>query len=281
MAGSYVDYPGHRMAIDADGSTIVMIDETNAITDVTASAATINDESTGSVGWYTLGQAGTQRVAVIFPELRDLTGYFFAVGGDDGAYVVAWSADTTTGLDGSWTTLSSDAAITAGAVSPGYRNAIISASVSGAKALRVSVTVSDTESDGVRAFHVFGQPTSAGDYLELWDPSLSQRVGAAHFDWGDVPRSSTADVTFRVKNTSGTLTADDIVISTEATSDTTPSVPAQHTISQGGSYAATQDIGSLAPGAVSGTITLRRTTPSDATLGLWALRVKAEAGSWS
>ncbi len=115
----------------------------------------------------------------------------------------------------------------------------------------------------------------------MWNPSTDERVGPAHFDWGDAPRSSSADKTFRIKNLSGTLTANDVSVSLNALTDTTPSVPGQHLISyDGGPFQAQVDIGDLGPGAISDVLTLRRVTPDNAVLSLWSFRIFAAADSW-
>ena len=64
--------------------------------------------------------------------------------------------------------------------------------------------------------------------------------------------------------------------------DGSPSVPGQHTLSfGGGSFLSQVNVGDLAPGAVSGIVTFRRVTPSNAQLGLWSFRVFAESTAWS
>jgi hypothetical protein len=241
----------------------------------------VNDEATGTAQLYPSVTSGTSRMAWIFPELRDVAGYFIA-GTFHGSVVLEWSASTTNGVDGSWTTVTSSATtVAAASTKPGYRT-VQSMSVSGAKAVRISVTTTAAGPGSVAAWHLFGKPTSGGDRLELWHPSLSQRVGGAHFDWGNAPQGSTGDVQFRVKNTSGSLTANTVTVSVEAPTDTSPSVSGQHTLSDNGvTFGATVSLGSLAPGAVSGVLTLRRATPSNAALGLWTFRVKAAAGSWT
>lgn len=131
--------------------------------------------------------------------------------------------------------------------------------------------------------HIYGKPSTGenDDRLELWHPTLDQRVGAAYFDEGNVPRGSTADLPFRLKNRSSTYTANTITVSIEAATDTSPSVPGQHTFSNGGSYAATTSVSSIAPGAISGTLTLRRITPTNAVLSVWVARIKAVPASWT
>jgi hypothetical protein len=137
---------------------------------------------------------------------------------------------------------------------------------------------------GIYFLHLYGEiaPGQNPHRLDLWHPTLDERLTPAYFDWGDVPRSSSADRLFRVKNLSPSQTANDVRVAMETASDTTPSVAAQHTLSYGGgSFLAQVNIGDVAPGAISGPVTLRRITASDATLGLWTFRVFAESTDWS
>jgi hypothetical protein len=124
--------------------------------------------------------------------------------------------------------------------------------------------------------------TTPDDNLVLYDSASDERVGAAYFDFGDVRQTSSADKQFRVHNNSVAQTASTITISCETLTDTTPSVPPQFTFSTDGTtFSATVTIASLAPGATSSALTVRRVTPSNATLSLWWARIVASAGSWA
>jgi hypothetical protein len=277
------------MPYDADGTEVYAVNvDTAEVIQVTNAThiAKMNDE-THDLAWgadtdYDVsgGGANATRCALLFPELRDITAYFWGTSpGPSGN--VQTSTDTTNGYDGTWS--SGTAVVNGGvsSVSPGYRSSITGFTASAVKGIRFPIGYNSADYN-VFTLHLFGKIASGNDnVLELWHPTSAARVGAAHFDWGNVPRGSSADITFRVKNKSATLTANSITVSMETATDTTPSVAGQHTISQGGSYASTQNIGNLAPGALSGVLTLRRTTPSNAALSLWAGRVKAIASSWT
>lgn len=287
MAGNYPDSPGYRMPIDRDGTELVKV-KSGVITSLTgAQKITLNDEGETALAEEIMDATNpTLDLVAVFPELRDLAGYFWdfqtSIGGI-GTYAVSTSVDSTNGIDGTW--VAQGVAVNAnGSVKPLYRSNVISMSVPGIKAIRLRITYSSSYTYAtVKAFHVYGAITAGQnpDRLELWHPTLNQRLGYADLDWGNVPRSSTADKTFRVKNRSATLTANAIVVAMDALTDTTPSVPAQHTLSNGGAFASSQNIGALAAGAISGVLTLRRVTPSDAVLSVWSMRVFAEAGSWT
>lgn len=286
MAGFFPDVPGHRMPYDRDGSAFFSHPEASSVVTEgsVGDAQAMNDESNS--GYTNWGIFPNHRVGVLFPELRDVVGFY--VGRGAGILdTFQWSANTTSGYDGDWTTSHATFASDGPEnfpVSPTYRTNIVAASITGAKAVKFRLHGAEVGVGGwLYAFHLFGS-IAAGqnpDRLRFWHPTLDQEVTGAYFDWGDVPRSSTATRTFRIKNNSATLTGNSIVVGREALTDTAPTVVGQHELSNGGAYATTQNIGALAPGVISSVLTVRRTTPADAALSTWALRLKAEAGSWT
>ena len=278
MAGLYPDVPGIKFQYDVDGSAGFDQGGT-ALSGAQLSA--LNDETQTNVVYW--GNAGAQYVGIIFPELRDLAGWWWQV--PDQGFVSGWavstSADTTNGVDGTWTQRST----TAPSSTMTFRTGINVLAVAGIKAIRVGIA-STTSTNGNRnltALHVYGTipALNSPDRLRIWHPTLDQEMGAAGFDYGDFGRGGTLDRTFRVKNNSSSLTANSIVLSREAPTDTTPSVVAGMTISQGGAFATTQNIGNLAPGAISGVCTLRIASTSSTVLGIWRQRLVATAGSWT
>lgn len=277
MAGSYPDVPGPRMAYDRDGSVVVVHDGNNAPTVVGSNQlAGMNDEAVAG-GDYAF-PSGLSYVVVLFPQLRTLQGYG-ARFGDAGTYILQTSPDTTNGLDGTWTNQASGISNTtfspAGA---SHRNNITALTVSSIKAVRF--LVSGLSGDRIiHGIHLYG-PYVVGqtpDRLAFTD-TVDNLVGGAFFDWGDVPRGSSADKAFKLKNLSSTKTAATILVSVESLTDTTPSVASEHLLSlDGATFAATVTVSALAPGA-SQNLFLRRVTPSNATLSVWDARVVAAAG---
>jgi hypothetical protein len=138
---------------------------------------------------------------------------------------------------------------------------------------------------GAGAFHtihLYGEYAVDVTRLAIWHPTLDEEHSGAYFDWGDVPRGTTSTRQFRVKNLDDALTANSVGVTVEALTDTTPSVPGQHSLSADGStFLPSLNIGALGPGEVSDVLHVMRTTPADADMGLWALRIVALAGSWS
>lgn len=287
MAGYYDDVPGHRMALDRDGTQMFNINSVkSSITQLTdAQVRSANDEASTT---QTYGVSdGTQYIAVIFPELRDITAFFTVArtGNQDGNTIgtaaVESSADTTNGIDGTWATISTPTVPTA--TSTVWRTGIVSASSAGCKALRFRYNGISFSHLFLETIHVYGTLTAGEnpDRLTLWHPTSDERVGAAYFDWGDVGRGSTGDRTFRVKNQSATLSADTITVSVDGLAAPTPSVSGAHTLSNGGAFAATTSAGTLAAGAISDVLTLRRALAANAVLSVWTFRVNAVAASWT
>lgn len=270
MAGTYPDVPNNRIAYDLDG-TIGLYIYGGSSQLSSGTVAALNAENSGA-GINSPFNA-VRYVCLLFPQAMDLTGLFVSYSYTwDGSQ---WSTDTTNGVDGTWTGFS---------FSPGgaYRTSIQSVNLPAAKGIRFGQH--SWSYDGIlNNIHTYGRP-SAGqtlDALQTWHPTLDQRVGGAFFDWGDTPRGSTADRTFRIKNLSDTYTANDVVVSVTSLSDTTPSYAGSFLFSTGGSFTSTVTIPIIYPNGISDPVTVRRVTPSNAVLSLWATRMKAEATSWT
>jgi putative salt-induced outer membrane protein YdiY len=84
-----------------------------------------------------------------------------------------------------------------------------------------------------------------------------------------------------VKNLSASQQANSITVQWIDSTDSSPSFTDQHEINAGSGYAATQNIGNLASGAISSVLTARFTASTTQPLSLWATILEAEAGSWT
>lgn len=279
MAGNYPDVPSWRMPIDRDGTIGVKVSG-GVVTQMShADLVVLNNENSDEIA------LGGAFAAFIFPEKRDLDGYFATWNGDIGPNLadVQVSPNSTNGLDGTWTTYSANRTGNYTWDGQQYRSAIVSATALGIKAFRLRPTAAAGGTQ-LGTMHLYGEPVPGENphRLAIWHPTLDQRVGPAYFDWGDVPRSSSEERTFRVKNLSPSLTANSIRVAMEALTDTAPSVVGQHALSLDGTlYVAQVNIGALAPGAISSIVRLRRVTPSNAVFGPWVMRTFAGADSWS
>lgn len=270
------------MAYDRDGTQGYFVNSVGTITQLTnANLVTMNNENNDAI---TPGGTANGRLVFFFPELRDINGFFWNA--EDNFFgaasmVFEVSTNTTNGLDGTWTQIGGPATHLVETV-PGYRTDIQTAGALGVKACRFR-GVSGNNQLSVRACHLFGNvsPGQNPNRLAIWHPTSDAHVGGAYFDWGNAPRGSSADRTFRVKNVSASLTAENPQVIIEALTDTTPSVPGQTTLSLDGlTFNASITLPNLAPGGLSSVCTVRRVTPSNAVLSVWAWRMVAQATSW-
>lgn len=288
MAGSYPDPSSWRMALDRDGSEITFGSLSGTVLSLTTAQkilATDDSSTTGSS--LSLGSlfpaAGEQVlfVAVVFPELRDLDAYLLVSNQTAVNWTVQVSTNTTNGQDGTWSTLSST--YHAEAETTSWRTAIVAGTALSVLAVRFYYA-NGISNVTLRSIHLYGEPApgSNPDRLVFWDPVANAKMPPALLDWGNVPRSSSDDRTVRVKNLSATKTAGNVRVSYDIMTDGTPSVPGQHLVSYGGGpFLAQVNLGTLAPGAISGPITVRRVTPSSAQLGLFAPRISAVADTFA
>lgn len=288
MAGNYPDSPSWRLAIDKDGTTGFYISSANVITSVEAGGLTAitNDNETDGLA-TSLG--ANAYLALLFPVLMDIDAVYAvatifgsAIAQYNRPVAIKTSVDTTNGVDGTWVSRSVGSAV-AYTGKEAVRNDIVSSTWGGIKGVKFA----GASSGGGYVYHtvhLYGEPTAGQslDRLALWHPTLDQRVTPAYFDWGNVPRGSTADRTFRVKNLSAGLTAVTPRIAMDVLTDSSPSFIGQHFIGKSGTFLSQQNIASLSPGAISSEVlTLRRVMASNAQLSLWSMRVFAEANSWS
>jgi hypothetical protein len=274
MAGLYPDVPGPRMAYDRDGSVGFRIDSGVVTQMNSVETRYLNDE--GALSGQ--GDNTTRQYGVVFPELRDVIGVYWATasGGDEPARAVETSTDTTSGLDGSWVTrIAGTPPQTYGtSVSPDYRLLIQVVAWNGVRAIRW------TAGRVQWAFHVYGSPSATAykDRLRMWDPTFNNPLAGAALDFGESPRHSSADRQFRIKNTSLSKTASGISVIAETLTDTSPSLIPQVLLSSDGvRFTQTLSLGTLGPGALTSKITVRRVTPLNAQLGLGGFRVVATA----
>jgi hypothetical protein len=276
---TYPPAPGPRMAYDRNGSAGFLHDGASAPTQLLpAQMASLNDEADVS---DLVMPAGTQYLAILFPQLRDLAAWGGRFG-TQGTYVLQTSTDSTNGQNGTWTSVTGPVSNTAfDPANPLNRTTFMTGSVSGVSAVRFDITGlgADMHAYGV---HLYGgiSPGQTLDRLLFTDLFSNALLGSA-LDQGDVIQSSSADTELQVTNGSPTRTATDIEVFTEINTDSTPSVSAQYLVSTDGvNFAATITIPTLIPGQ-SAPIWLRRVTPSNAVLGSWCPRLVARAGAWN
>lgn len=282
MAGNYPDQPSRRMGIDGDG-TIGLYSGNNPAnfcqgwTEMSGpQMSEINDEDESSV-LSGAGGGNDINLAFIFPELREFDGYFYRT--IEGSLTIQTSADTTNGCDGTWASLTTVTG-TKQQVRPDYRTDIVSAASSAIRGVRFN-SGGGGGGYNVKVFHPYGEisPGETPDRLLFIDEATGLEFTKPR-DYGNVPRGSSEDVTWRIKNNSASLQANTIQYTTEelyldAGGDFT------HTLPGGASFQATQQIASLAAATTSGLITTRRITSGTAVLGLRSGRTYLNVSSWS
>ena len=287
------------MAYHLDGTQIYRINSSNVVSPMSSQdIQKINNEAGREVGSEEVF-VSPGFLVFIFPQLRDISTYIYigtgyTSGTNSRRGRLQTSTNTTNGVDGTWTTVQDPFSSALewgqyggpGPIHPYDRTGFATVSaMNGIKAIRFeSAQYSYGDSIGIGALHLFGNISSGQtpDRIELWHPTLNQKVSGEHFDFGDVTRSETKDITFRVKNISSTQTANNIVVSISNLTDLSPTAIGNYTLSlNGGSFASSQNISSLSAGSISSVLTLRLTNPSNAALSLWTGTVRALATSWT
>lgn len=287
----YPAVPGHRMPYDEDGSTAFGITATSSVvTFSTGTVQALNNESQNNAVDIlgTLGSGSGSRVylGVVFPELRDLLGYYFAVNNNSGGvstYEVGVSANTTTGLDGTWTTAVPTITVDHTGTLINYRTLIQSLSSTGVQGIRFGIGYNNN-SRFATEMHVYGQPSTGSnpDSLRIYNTAGTAEVSGSYFDFGDISRGVTTTLTFQIKNISSTKTASSTVVSMPAAlTDTSPTLESQFSFSTNGtSFSSTITIPTLAPGALSGPLYVKNTVSATATLSIWDARIQAVPGTY-
>jgi len=287
MAGAFPDVPGFRFEYDRDGSVVIGSGATLS----TGQMQTINNEYADDVNM------GTGDVAFAWPEVRTVTGIFIKA--KHGVYYpdhadVYTSVDTTNGSDGTWVYTGKKQPENV-YPSPGSADGLIptwcrtivpfdteggicvwSPALTNIKGLKFSIVYRGGFQ--VQAFHIYGQIplTSNPSRLVLCDTSGTPTTNGAYFDFGNAARSTTDSIPFRIKNNSASSTAQSITVSMETLYGyAAGSFIADHDFSFGGAWVKSQNIGDLAPGAITPVYQFRRNTPATAAVGPWQGRVLA------
>lgn len=291
MAGSYPDVPGRRFAYHLDGTYMVRKHAAGHTTDVSSSMAALNnhDQATYLRLDNENSTASGRYLAYVFPELRNIDGYFIRFstsgGGNFTIQDVEISSDTSDGVGGTWTSVSPTWTAQS-AMSPNWRQNITSLSATNVKAIRFRFTWTTTSNswNNYEVFfydiHFYGSVVTGQNpnRLRAWHPTLDEEVSGPYFDFGDVAQGTQQTKQFRLKNNSATLTAQDVSLS----QDDIPGGGMSLTFSlDGTTFTTPLTIGNLAPGATSGVLYVRRSVGAAEPVQLRASVVKAIAASWA
>lgn len=281
MAGSYPDVPGYRFAYDQDGTVVVDHNfMTSTVTTLTSTNLnTLNNEDpTQQYGVaYVTNNTGT--VAYLFPEQRSITGVLLNCLWV--AHTVEWSNNTTNGADGTWTNV---VGVTRQNTAShlNLRTGISTINVVNVTALRFNYSGGNINQRFIRNIHLYGSIATAESPDRLRIVDLGDDDIAAQLDFGNLAQRASSTRQFKVKNNSTTLDANNITVSLDAPTNASPSLIGQYQVSTDNvAFANAVNIGTLAPGAESGTMYVRLNPASNAQLGPWTARIIANAVSWS
>lgn len=130
--------------------------------------------------------------------------------------------------------------------------------------------------DGLSEIHFWGNYTRSG--LAFWDTTSDTVMNAMNFDFGEIGQGTVHTRTFRIKNNRN-LIANNVNIA--APSGGVGGVAAGLEFSDGGAYTTSFTIPTIASGAISPVITVRRTVGPVETIVNGCGRITAVAQSWT
>jgi hypothetical protein len=265
---------GPRRAYDIDGTLVRTVTGTTPSTPTSADIGELNGSSaTGGIA-----VAGVDWLTLVFPSIITIDGIFLAHGAaSDTSVACETSSDTTTGGDGVWaaqppvTARRGDTVVSGGT----WRSQLVTGLSLTCKGIRFGPGTT-----AWRTLHLYGGGTGqdpeglvirSGDYAAL---------PAGVVDWGSTPQGSSADRVIVVANTS-TRTAQGVLLTVEASEDTDEFAVTHYLSTDGGrNFAATAALGNIPGGSRSTEVTVRRVTPSTATTGARAARLRATTTTW-
>lgn len=272
MAGFYPDVPDRRFAYHLDGTAVYGIDMSDTLVNFSAGISSFTDED----GDYYQPGGTYKTLLFVFPELRNLTGYYIMETLDTAASLQV-SSDTTDGLNGTWTTIQNPwIRATDGTPIPDYRTQINTVAGGLVKAVRFNRPGGTFR---IYCVHLYGNIPAAQNpnRLIFWQPVTDAQTPGAYFDWGDVVQGQSYTKQFRIKNNSAAQTANGVTLTSGAE---TFGMNVQYS-TDNVTYNPSLNIGNLAPGAISSVLYVRRSVPGAEPLQAQACYFRARATSWT
>jgi hypothetical protein len=273
------------MAWDIDATVFFLINDSGGpfMTDGTSEAENMNDEE-GVVKALRPPNGGVGYGVWQFPELREFDGMFLcALTSSNGEYTeISSSGASTNGLSGGWN-VETSSPVWGDNTPVKYRDVAFlkTFATSNVKALRYKGQHSSVGPDRFRrSMHIYGpiSPGATPDRLTFLDPVTADSIWVKPIDWGDVPQSQSSDVSIKIKNNSGGLTASTNELTSE---DIYLGSGAWYTFSDDGiTFNSTFSLGNLGPGATK-TLTVRQNVPGAAAVGPHAARLRVSTVSWA
>lgn len=270
---TYPAATGYRLAYDTDGTLVRTVTGTTPSTPSTADVDEMNlSAATGGVP-----VSGADWVAFVFPTLVTIDAWFLAHNdtADLAGVAVQVSDDTTTGGDGTWTSAGTVTARRGDTVVSGatWRNNLVTGLAHTCKGVRFGPVISTWQT-----IHLHGTPVGTEGLVIR--SSAYEALTAGVVDWGATPRGSSADEVVVVANTSS-RTASGVTLTVEAAEPTDEFAVTHYLSTDGRNFYGSVNLGTIGARSRSGEVTIRRVTPTTATLGARAARLVATATSWA
>jgi len=245
----------------------------------------LDHDTVQSTDWGAGTSPGTFVATLIFPQLMDIDGtYINSNRTTHDSASLAYSADSTNGIDGTWTEQSAIQTTIFDTENeiPGHRDNVFSWTTSAIRALMVRFSEGGTtEANFIRAYEVFGEVGTAQspDRLIFIDDATGLEYLIPQ-DYGDRPRGSAFDKDVSIKNNSGTLQASTIDVA-RGNNESTQDSSSWYTMDNGGGFSASFQVASLGAG-LEDTFVLRQNIPGTAIPGVYEAWMEFDVnGSWS
>lgn len=283
----YTNFTDRAIPYHLDGSVVKIIKASIGVVKSLSAAEMLelNDEDLIAIS---VSQAADLLV-VFFPESRDISGIFALMTGNTGLGTnglrvitnLQGSADSTNGLDGTWV----DATLPNGypAVTSdfdGWRKGIKAITgLGGVKAVRFTLPGDIVGIPTLNILHLYGKKTAGQTPRDLifLDPQNADAEYAIPLDFADRPAGTSAIRQIKIKNTSPTLTANNLTVESI---DPVDDIRLADT--ESGPWVTTKTITSLAPNTAGAVIYVKCETDAPPTpLGPMRAPIKVSVGAWA
>jgi len=288
----YSAIPDRAIPYHIDGSVVVFMSTTLGVlkTFSAAEMLEINDFDFTAVNWGSSVLDNAGNVVVFFPELRDISAIFavmdviFVSGAISPVSMtnLQGSADTTNGVDGTWV----NATMTAGyppntLLLDDWRKGLKTfTGLTGVKAIRFAApTLTGIYADGLYVLHIYGHKTAGQtpDDILFLDAEDADAEFDSPLDFGDRPAGTSVIRQIKVRNSSATLTASNLVVTVV---DPVDNIRVSDAV--GGPWTTSKTFASLAPVTSSAIIYVKCETLAPPTpLGPMRAPIEAVVGAWT
>jgi hypothetical protein len=268
-------FPTGEIMFDRDDTVMLSTNSSfGGVTEFgTAAKEQVRDISNGS-NVINLGGGGW--AFLFFPEPMDLT-HFFIAASEFNLPQWAMSKDANTPATGTWTSATSYPSMSRASIANSANPYQMSGDPTDIVAIRWRVHHAFARA--IQNIRIWGRPSNPSTYLQIWDESLDQPAATNLFNFGQIGRGLSEDISFRVRNMHETLQVGGVTLSTP--NGFGPNAPANNCeFDDGGGFANPLNIGALDPEEISNVITMRFNTDEADTLGGRLVSVLID-GTWA